>query len=202
MSLVDTLISRLGRPAGKALDPTIRDIVHAVLREHGYASPAEVQVLRDEARDIRSRVEGMQARLDAAVKMAEDARAAAAEAVKTARAEAEGTRTAAAAMKVELERQIAELSAARPAPSSPAGPAPAPAPHASGCKVPGCTGALRSKGFCSPHYQQWRRGNLVGFVGRDGLLALGDKTYKLKTVHAGGQGSLVDGKVFVDGKAV
>ena len=31
------------------------------------------------------------------------------------------------------------------------------------CKVPGCTGPVRSKGFCGRHYQQWRRGRLEGF---------------------------------------
>jgi len=31
------------------------------------------------------------------------------------------------------------------------------------CKVPDCTNAVRSKGFCGRHYQQWRRGRLSGF---------------------------------------
>lgn len=202
MSLLDTLVARLGRPAGKALDPTIRDIVHAVLKEHGYASPAEVQALRDEVRDMRGRVDGMQARLDAAVKLADEARAASAESVKVARAEAEGARTAAAAVRVELEKQIAELRSSRPAPASQPAPTPTPAPHSDGCKVPGCTGTLRSKGFCSPHYQQWRRGNLAGFVGLDGHLTLGEGQYKVKTALAGGRGELRDGKLFVDGQAV
>ncbi len=206
MSLIDTLVARLGRPAGKALDPAIRDIVHAVLKEHGYASPAEVQALRDEVRDMRGRVDGMQARLDAAVKMAEEARAASAESVKVARAEAESARSTAAAVRVELEKQIAELRNSRAAPASPPAPAPAPAPapttHAEGCKVPGCTGTLRSKGFCSPHYQQWRRGNLNGFVGLDGHLTLGEGQYKVKTALAGGRGEVREGKLFVDGQAV
>lgn len=199
MSLIDTLVFRLGRPAGKALDPTIRDIVHAVLKEHGYASPAEVQALRDEVRDMRGRVDGMQSRLEGAVKQAEEARAASAEAVKLARAEAEGARTAAAAVRVELEKALAEL---RKAPAAPAPAAPAPAPAADGCKVPGCTGTLRSKGFCSPHYQQWRRGTLAGFVGLDGHLTLGDTQYKVKTALAGGRGELRGGQLFVDGHAV
>ena len=109
MSVIDTLVSRLSRPAGKALDPTIREIVHAILKEHGYASPAEVQALRDEVRDMRGRVDGMQSRLEAAVKLAEEARAASAESVRVARVEAEGARTASAAVRVEWEKQLAEL---------------------------------------------------------------------------------------------
>ena len=132
MSLIDTLASRVGRPAGKALDPTIRDIVHTVLKEHGYASPAEVQALRDEVRDMRQRIDGMAARLAECVKLAE-----------TARAEA----------------------AARPQPIA----APASvvaATSTANCVVPGCGGSVRSMGFCSPHYQKWRRGNLAGFASK------------------------------------
>ncbi len=204
MSVIDTLVSRLSRPAGKALDPTIREIVHAILKEHGYASPAEVQALRDEVRDMRGRVDGMQSRLEAAVKLAEEARAASAESVRVARVEAEGARTASAAVRVEWEKQLAELRAA--AVAAPRSPTPTRSTaggatsHAAGCKVAGCTGALRSKGFCSPHYQQWRRGNLNGFVGLDGHLSLGGAEYKVKTAFAGGRAELRDGKVFVDGK--
>ena len=124
MSFIDSLANRVGRPAGKALDPTIRDIVHAVLKEHGYASPAEVQALRDEVRDMRQRIDGMAARLAECVKLAEAARAEA---------------------------------AARP---QPVVAAPAPTVGAANCVVPGCGGSVRSKGFCSPHYQKWRRGTL------------------------------------------
>ncbi|MSQ03921.1 MAG: hypothetical protein EXR71_18875 [Myxococcales bacterium] len=129
MSLLDTIANRVARPAGKALDPTIRDIVHAVLKEHGYASPAEVQALRDEVRDMRQRIDGMAARLAECIKLADAARAEA---------------------------------AARPQPAV----TPAAAVGAAHCVVPGCDGSVRSKGFCSPHYQKWRRGTLDGFPNR------------------------------------
>ena len=32
------------------------------------------------------------------------------------------------------------------------------------CTVPGCTVEARAKGFCNPHYQQWRRKTLLNFV--------------------------------------
>ncbi len=126
MSVFDTLVSRLSRPAGKALDPTIRDIVQSILKEHGYASPAEVQALRDEVRDMRTRIDGMAARLDGIVKQADAIRVEAAAAVSRA-------------------------------------PAPLRAEPVGACKVDGCAGEVRSKGFCSAHYQQWRRGTLTGF---------------------------------------
>lgn len=126
MSVFDTLVSRLSRPAGKALDPTIRDIVQSILKEHGYASPAEVQALRDEVRDMRVRIDGMASRLDAVVKQADSIRAEAASA-------------------------------------PPRAPAPLTAEPRGPCKVQGCGGEVRSKGFCSAHYQQWRRGTLAGF---------------------------------------
>jgi hypothetical protein len=31
------------------------------------------------------------------------------------------------------------------------------------CKVEGCNEPYRSKGFCGRHYQQWRRGRLLGY---------------------------------------
>ncbi|MDP6931957.1 MAG: hypothetical protein QGG40_03535 [Myxococcota bacterium] len=40
-------------------------------------------------------------------------------------------------------------------------------PSAKECKVDGCGGSLRAKGFCAKHYQKWRRGTLEGFPGGD-----------------------------------
>ncbi|MCB9758320.1 MAG: hypothetical protein H6739_00630 [Alphaproteobacteria bacterium] len=48
-----------------------------------------------------------------------------------------------------------------------------------GCGVPGCERAHRSRGFCSRHYQQWRRGSLDGFIGPKGLLSHGDTSYRV-----------------------
>lgn len=141
MSLTDLFASRLSRPAGRVLDAPIRDIVHEVLKEHGYASPAEVQALRDEVRDMRGRVDGMEKRLADLQHLAEQARA-----------------------EANLARQARASEAPVPAaaPSTPA-PAPLSAAPRGGCQVPGCNETVRSKGFCSAHYQQWRRGTLAGF---------------------------------------
>ncbi|GDX80101.1 hypothetical protein LBMAG42_19120 [Deltaproteobacteria bacterium] len=207
MSVLDTLVSRLGRPAGKALDPTIRDIVQSVLKEHGYASPAEVQALRDEVRDMRARVDGMASRLDAVVKQADAARAeagAAKEAAKEAKnAAPPAADTAALSARIaELEAALAAL-AQKPAQLAPAAaPAPLTAEPRGHCKVDGCGADVRSKGFCSPHYQQWRRGTLPGFVGLDGHVSAGGKELRVAASLAGGVAELRDGKLFVDGNAV
>ena len=37
-----------------------------------------------------------------------------------------------------------------------------------GCKVDGCDGKHRARGFCGRHYQMWSRGTLPGFVLGDG----------------------------------
>jgi hypothetical protein len=67
------------------------------------------------------------------------------------------------------------------------------------CKVEGCTGNVRSKGFCSAHYQQWRRGTLKGYVNQDGTVSIDGKSYTLSESWAGGLATVAKGKVYVDG---
>jgi hypothetical protein len=55
----------------------------------------------------------------------------------------------------QLEEKLDELEiSAREAP---------PQPRARICKVEGCNEPHRSRGFCGRHYQQWRRGKLLGY---------------------------------------
>ena len=75
-----------------------------------------------------------------------------------------------------------------------------------GCKVKGCKGKHRSKGFCSSHYQQWRRGRLEGFVSAEGLASKGkvavqvDKKYSGEAVVFSGKGK--DLKVKINKESV
>ncbi|MES2639322.1 MAG: hypothetical protein V4850_07550 [Myxococcota bacterium] len=301
MAIRDVFASRLAGPAGRVLDAPIRDIVHEILREHGYASPAEVQALRDELRDLRMRVDGVDRRVSDLSAIAEGARAEAATAqaaaaaarteAATAQAAAATAQAAAATARAEatprpepivsdagrtaaLEVRVSELEAAltmalAPAPASPlvtdplvlalearvleleaalaaratviapapvaAAPAPpaekAPAPPAEKapgqeaaakapeakapakeaaaplsaeprgtCKVPDCDDAVRSKGFCSPHYQQWRRGTLKGFVNADGTALVDGRVVHLATDAIGASVTARDGRLYVDGK--
>lgn len=194
------LLSRLSpRPNGRALEAPIRAIVHEVLKEQGFASPAEVAALRSEAAGLKSRLESLDARLAELVKAAEAARAEA----RAARDEAATAKLAAAAEPdpriAALEARVAEL-LARPA--APVAAAPLSAEPRGSCKVPGCEQTVRSKGFCSAHYQQWRRGTLKGFVGLDGAAEVDGKVVHVDPEHAGRPIEAKDGRVLVDGHPV
>lgn len=98
---------------------------------------------------------------------------------------------------------------AAPAPPAPvvAESAPSPAPAAStdkGCKVDGCDGTHRARGFCGKHYQMWKRSTLPGFVDADGTV-FEDAEGPRYTVDVGLSGlpaQIRRGKVHVDGKVV
>ena len=143
-SFADRLASRLSVPAARVLDGTIRDIAQQVLREGGYATPGEVDRLREELRDLSGRLTHVERRA-----------AELSTAVETLRADRD-------AHKARADAAEARLAALESAPHAPApGPTRAETPAAdAGCKVPGCSGTVRSKGLCSAHYQQARRGTL------------------------------------------
>jgi len=231
MALRDLFASKLAGPAGRVLDAPIRDIVHDILREHGYASPAEIQALRDELRDLRARFDGVDRKVADLVLVAEDAQseaaAARADAVNGLALHAARTPPPADPRVAELVARVAELeaslAAARVAPSAPAAvpvvepvavaAAPEVAPAAepvaaaplsaeprSACKVPACGEGVRSKGFCSPHYQQWRRGTLKGFVNADGTALIDGRIVHLPSAAIGAAVSSEGGQLLVDGK--
>lgn len=106
MPVVDILSAALSGPAGRVVDGPVRNIVNEVLRDHGYASPAEVQALRDDLSTLRDQVAGLAAQVTALQSEAE-----------ALRAEAEALRS----------RPVA---AAAPAAAAPAAAAPAAAPQA------------------------------------------------------------------------
>lgn len=228
MALSDIFSSRLAGPAGRVLDAPIRALVHEILREQGYASPTEVQALRDDARELSGRVSRAESKLtdltraqEATVAELKDAREAlrssqstltasqstltASQATLTAsqgalaaaQSELVEARAALAAAPVHVAAAAVQLAAA-------AGPAvlPLQASSRGACGVPECTGTLRSKGFCSAHYQQWRRGTLDGFVGLDGHLTIGKHTFRVSDDHAGKAAVLDGGVVKIAGKPV
>lgn len=195
MSITDRLANRLGKPAASALDAPIRETVQAVLKEHGYASPAEVQALRDEVRDARRRADSLEARLarlEGQPAPGPDPRV----------AELEMRLSRAHHDLVALREQVQQLEA-RPTVTvsqpAPAAAAPLSAEPRGGCKVEGCAAGVRSKGFCSPHYQQWRRGTLPGFVGPEGTILHEGKLLHVPSHHAGGSARVEGRAVFVDG---
>ena len=109
-------------------------------------------------------------------------------------AELGGQLSAAGARVAELESRLAELA---PPPE-----APSPAAEAGGCKVAGCPEPVRSKGFCSAHYQQWRRGTLKGFVTAEATALIDGKLVHLPKETAGAVLTVQNGKIYADGRLV
>lgn len=208
MSVFDRILERLSGPAGRVLDAPIREVVQEVIRDGGYASPAEVDALRAEAGALKTRADALDARLreldtlldaaraDAAAARDEASRAREAAATSEARANASDARV------FELEQRLASAPAAQVtrAPADEPTLKAAPPRAASPCKVTDCGDPVRSKGFCSAHYQQWRRGTLRGFVGQEGLALLPDgEAVTVSEAHAGASIARVNGKLVVDG---
>ncbi len=206
MSILDRLLERLSGPAGRVLDVPIREVVQEVIRDGGYASPAEVDALRADATALKTRADALDAKLreldallDAARAEATTARDEAARA-REAAAASEARATASDARVFELEQRLANAAAAPRGAAEEAAPKAPPPRTASPCKVPECGDAVRSKGFCSAHYQQWRRGTLRGFVGQDGIALLPDgEAVTVSEAHAGASIARVGGKLIVDG---
>lgn len=71
--------------------------------------------------------------------------------------------------------------------------------NTTGCRVPGCERSHRARGFCSPHYQQWRRGVLEGFVSPEGVALVGGLARTVGSRWSGEPYTVVDGEVHVEG---
>ena len=304
MTIKDVVAAKFAQPASRIFDSSIRDIVHEILKEAGYASPAELQGLRDELRDVRTQVtsnekraatlagELERARADADPRVAAlskkleevEQRISGRIAALEARISEQATSTSAvraelaaarggsgdgrlstleaqvsrfpsiveerlSALSAQLEARITVLpaalenrlddleakvrsaEAAPPAsskpeakaepkaeakPRSPKAPKPAaenPAANAAealagsgaeepltagekgDCKLESCGKPVRAKGFCSSHYQQWRRGNLKGYVGVEGVVTEGGMIVDLGIENAGEAYEIRNGSV-------
>ena len=197
MAILDLFSSVVSRPAGRILEGSVRSLVNDLIRDHDLASAAEVDTLRRSLRQLEGRADALQGKLDAAEGEVAELRAALAKADQRL-SEARGALEAANASLATLEGASHSHEAA-PAAPAPAEPTPVPeAPAApEGCRAPGCTNKHRSKGFCSPHYQRWRRGTLPGFVMPDGSVVVDGKTRKLGKKNAGLPYEVVDGKPVV-----
>ncbi len=189
MPLADRVASILAGPASRVLDTPIRETVDAVLRDRGYAAPAEIDALRSDARDLRARLTALQTRVDDLAAQLEAAHTA----LRDARATQDPRVDELTAQVSTLRARVKELEAltsadaGRDRPPAPQDVATALPPRAlASCKVDDCGQPVRSKGFCSAHYQQWRRGTLPGFVGADGSATLHDgSTVTVSDSHAG-----------------
>ena len=64
MPLSDVLAAALSRPAGHVVEGPVRTIVTEILQDHGYASPAEVQAVRDQVESLARRVGALERALE------------------------------------------------------------------------------------------------------------------------------------------
>ncbi len=70
------------------------------------------------------------------------------------------------------------------------------------CKVDGCSSKVRAGGFCSRHYNKWRRGTLDGFVSYESTVVIGDKVVSVDESLKGLAYTVDNGTLSVDGKEV
>lgn len=212
MSLRRTLGSLVTGPATRLLRSDIREIVEQILAGRGYATSSEVDALRASA-GPDPRVAGLEERvasLEKKLNMAMGAVQASSATLMTVRAVADEAATTAkqAHQLATTARATAESAAEgvssleeRVALDTPTASL-AVTPEEE-CRVDGCQGRHRAKGFCARHYQQWRRSHLAGFVGPEGrvtVAGLGDRQVDPKL--AGGRALVVDGALQVEGKPV
>ena len=62
MPLVDVLRAALSKP-GKVVEVPVRNLVDEILRDHGFAGPADVAKLRQEIAELQDRVAVLENRL-------------------------------------------------------------------------------------------------------------------------------------------
>jgi hypothetical protein len=70
------------------------------------------------------------------------------------------------------------------------------------CREDSCTKTVRAGGFCSSHYNKWRRGTLSGFVSYDSTVSVDDQTITVDESLKGLFYTVNDGKLFVDGQEI
>jgi len=181
MALFSSVISG---PATRIIEGMIRDITQQVVRDHDLASRRDVDALRRALDDAERRIATLEAILDG---QAEAPRAA--EVVDPGAAEA-------------VSVPPALVPPADPALVPPSDVSAAPTKSTRGrkslrhltCQIEDCDETHRSKGFCSAHYQQWRRGTLTGFVSAEGLIYDGPRRFQVNH-RLSGKPCTVAGKV-------
>lgn len=192
MPLRDVITAALSRPAGKVVDGPVRDIINEILAERGYASPAEVAALRDEADALRTQLGALQ-----------------------------GSVQDIQAQLVTLQQEITSIKNAPPSSTPPSSGTPGPleptAPDSAVeerelkaasaasqglCRVAGCGQSSWRDGFCAAHAEQWRAGRLPGFVSPEGLVSVLGKPRRIAPTFAGALYGVERGQVRIGAEMV
>ncbi len=219
MAIREIVAGIIAGPAGRVVEAPVREIVHEVLRQHNLARPEDLHRVNSEVTSLRGEVQTLQGRLDELLNkldsLATPAKAAPAPAKKAAPAPAKkaapkkaAPKKAApkkAAPKKAAPKKAAAKKAAAKTAQAKAGKRGRPSLSHLTCQIHGCKGEHRSKGFCSKHYQTWRRGVLKGYVGPKGAITQGkinllvDKKLSGKAFKSSGKGKSL--KITVGGDA-
>jgi hypothetical protein len=197
MPIRDIIAAALSRPAGRVVDGPVRDIVNEILADHGYASPAELAALKAEA-------DGLKVRLGAV-----DDKLAALELVATSLQDSVTTLQAELASRPAAAPSAGKRRSLRPqVPEPPASPLAereewiARAAESGTCKVLNCEECAQRDGFCTKHGDQWRAGQLPGFISPEGLVCVAGEP-RLVDPSLAGLAYAVDGVVVkITGRSV
>ena len=212
MAILDLFAGIVSGPAARVVEAPVRDLVDEILRQQDVARPHEVAQLKREIQGLSKDLAGMvatlenvQKALDALQDKADKPKPAAKPAAKPVAKKAAPKKAVAkkaakpvakkAAPKKAVAKKAAKPVAKKAAPKKAATPGKRGRPSLAtlGCKVRGCKEEHRSKGFCSKHYQGWRRGKLKGYVGPEGLATHGKITVQVDK-KLGGHAAKFDGK--------
>ncbi|MCO4772995.1 MAG: hypothetical protein KDA24_23380 [Deltaproteobacteria bacterium] len=142
------------------LQTPVEDIIYEVLDQKGLPTRAEVRELRNKL----DRLEKTLGELSGAL-----------EALQTTVDEASEKAVAAAA--APAKKAPAKKSAKASAKKAPAKKAAVPGGKI--CRLDECEKPIRAKGFCGAHYQKFKRGTLVGWVGADGTTTHEEVRYRV-----------------------
>ena len=216
MAIIDIFAGLVSKPASRVVEAPVRDLVDEILRQQDVARPHEVAQLKREIQTLGKELEGLVGRIESLQKSLDGLQTAAKPAAEPAAEPAAKPAVKAtpkpAAKPAAKKATAKKPSAKKAAPKKPVakkavakkavGKRGRPSLLELGCKVHGCKNSHRSKGFCSQHYQQWRRGRLDGFVGPEGIVTKGkvsvqlDKKLSGKAAKFSGKGKAL--KVLVD----
>lgn len=190
MPLRDVIAAALSRPAGKVVDGPVRDIINEILAERGYASPAEVAALRDEADALRVQLD----ELHSTVQQLSEGLSGLTEQV----AEIQKAPPVAAPRSViDHAVLVPDVPAAPEAPLAERAAASEAALEQGTCRADGCDAQAYRSGFCILHAEEWRAGRLPGFVSPEGLVSVAGQPRRIAPSHAGAVYSVVGGQVRV-----
>lgn len=180
--MLSMILGPLAERLVPVLQTPVEDIIYEVLDQKGLPTRAEVRDLRNKLDRLEKTLEDLSGTLEKLKSTVDDAseRAAAAE-ERAAKAEAAPATTA----KADKAGKDAAAKEAKAEPSAPVKAAPKKSIGSKVCKVDDCNKSVRAKGLCGAHYQRFKRGTLVGWVGADGTTTHDEVRYRVGTEYVG-----------------